>query len=300
MLAERGYNVSRQSWCGSAGLASVSAINGYDPRRTLPADTAFGANTLGGGLGQLPGASTNAITLIPDATAVTNAVDVLVYQRPTSGTASISDGTTSVAQSFAQPSDAVARISFTGFARGAGKTYSLTRSAGGSIAPICTIAYDSTVSQIEVMNAGISGATTGTWVAAANAASPLLALQAYAPDLTIIQLGTNDMAPAVNISASAYAANLSAIITAAKQSGDCILEIPTEPSAASAGYPNYGAYAAVARDAGTSAGCVVVDHGTRLGNWASSSAGGFMFDGVHETANGYADEARAIADAAIM
>ncbi|GAA4220310.1 hypothetical protein GCM10022253_24160 [Sphingomonas endophytica] len=301
MLAARGFNVNRQSWAGAAGLSSTAAVNGYDPRRTIPSSWGYGSFSLGGGRLNSANPNTDAMTIVPDAGVITDRVDILAVTSAGLGTISVSDGTTTATQS-TNAADGIQRLTFTGFSRGAGKTYSIARTSvnTGSIRIIATIALDSTRPEIEILNAGASGSTTANWNSGANPESPLNAIPAYAPDMSVIQLGTNDMGPSANISVGAFSANLAAIVAAAKTTGDCVVELPTQPPVGAASYQVYPSYIAAARGVAFSAGCIVIDHGARLGSWATASAAGFMFDPLHETASGYADEARPVADALIF
>ena len=300
LLAARGYNVNRQSWAGAAGLASTTAVNGYDPRRTIPSTWNYGQFSLGGGRLNAASPNTDAMTIVPDASVITDRVDILVVTSAGLGTISVTDGTTTATQS-TSGADGIQRLSFTGFSRGAGKSYSVARTTAntGSIRILATIALDSTRPEIEILNGGSSGATTANWNSAANPESPLNAIPGYAPYMSVIQLGTNDMAPSANISLSAFSTNIASIIAATKITGDCMVELPSQPPVGAASYPNYAAYTAAARSAALAGGCIVIDHGARLGSWTGANAAGFMFDNLHETANGYADEARPVADALI-
>ena len=89
----------------------------------------------------------------------------------------------------------------------------------------------STTPSIRKANVGVSGATSGQCSnSSASAWASIQAIEYYAPNLTIISLGVNDAAGSVSV--STYIANIQTIITAAKQSGDVILEtmIPSQNS----------------------------------------------------------------------
>lgn len=112
-------------------------------------------------------------------------------------------------------------------------TLNLNWSSGGQVNVIGAYAYNSTISQINVVNAG-SGAETSTQAATqTNAYSPGNSgiYSAIGCNLTAIKLGINDVDSGV--SAATYKANIQTIITAAKTAGsDVILvsPIPSNPS----------------------------------------------------------------------
>lgn len=102
-------------------------------------------------------------------------------------------------------------------------TLNLTNSTGTGFVYVTGIeAYDSTRKCVNVLNAGWAGSTTADWTTAVLAAYDPYNLSALSPDLTVIQLGSNDMNVPVNV--GAYAKNLQTLVTAAKVTGDVVLQ----------------------------------------------------------------------------
>jgi len=151
--------------------------------------------------------------------------------------------------------------------------------------------YSTATYRAAIWNMGIGGSQTSTWINATASWSPLNALGTYAPDLTIINLGINDegysVAPAV------YAANLQTIINTAKISGDVILIMHHSCSGHETQEP--ATYAAL-RQLAANNNVPLVDFRARLGSYTAASGNGQMFDGLHATGLGYADEGAMVAD----
>jgi lysophospholipase L1-like esterase len=94
----------------------------------------------------------------------------------------------------------------------------------------------STAKRVRVGNAGVSSSTSTDWATDTGAWRSLSAIKAYAPDLSIISLGINDAA--ASFSASAYQANLQALIAACQVSGDVLLLSPVPSQSANGVGPN--------------------------------------------------------------
>jgi lysophospholipase L1-like esterase len=118
-----------------------------------------------------------------------------------------------------------------------------TRSSG-SVFHIGTEVWDSTENSIRIINAGWSGASSVDMSEAAAAAyAPGLAIQAVAPDLTIIECEGNDLLQSISL--ATFQTNMQFLITKAKLSGDVVLIAPiplevatTFPLSTQAGYIN--------------------------------------------------------------
>ncbi|QGJ95806.1 hydrolase [Gordonia phage EMoore] len=158
----------------------------------------------------------------------------------------------------------------------------------------------STKSQVLVGNAGISGSTTLDWTTyssnqVANDFGGLGAIKAYAPDLTILDLGIND-ANALNAPVGDYIGRLQQIIAAAKVSGDVILKtmMPTAASVAATTAAREAEYVAAVLDLGLP----VIDYFTRSAPGNDYLAAGMLnADGIHGTDLGYLDVAHTVFEA---
>lgn len=145
---------------------------------------------------------------------------------------------------------------------------------------------------IQIFNAGRSGTAVADWDTAVNPWDPINAIKHFAPDLTILNLTTNDAH--VGTSIATYQAGLTAITAAGKQSGDVLMvcnydQISTFGSEAA----QVGTRAA-AKAVGIANNCVVVDLAARWGAFGTTPASFMSGDGIHPADNGYGDIARAL------
>jgi lysophospholipase L1-like esterase len=145
---------------------------------------------------------------------------------------------------------------------------------------------------IRVNNWGVSGTKTSDW---ATALGSTAAIQAYAPDLTVIMLGIND---ALNgpVTPATYLANLQTVITAAQASGDVILMsvVPSNPANSPDPTGSEAAYQAATQTFAASLKVPYVDVLSRFGSYAVGSANGIYADNLHLNNLGYADLAQAV------
>lgn len=181
---------------------------------------------------------------------------------------------------------------------GTSNTVTITSGTGGN-GRVFIIAVEpslSTTKQARVGNVGASGADTVGWVSypfnvTSNTYGSLDCIKAYAPHLTIIDLGINDAL--VGTSQSTYAANLALITAAAQVSGDVIFKtmLPSSPAETpTSRIPMETAYVNGIKNLGLP----VIDVFNRIGSYTTYSAAGFMFGGtdyVHGNDYSYGDEA---------
>jgi lysophospholipase L1-like esterase len=198
-------------------------------------------------------------------------------------------------------STSIKKTTVTAASVGTGNTVTITSNASAAPAKMSYIigveASLSTKKQILIGNAGALGATAQSW-AGVNATFPLVspkkAIEAYAPDLTIIQLGGNDAG--VPRSDAQFLADLNSIITSARVTGDVLIltYFPVGSTYASRDPIIAGYVTAMIAD-----GTPLVDTHGYLPNYTSYSAAGFMYaDGVH--GNDYSfDELAGFAAAAL-
>lgn len=155
----------------------------------------------------------------------------------------------------------------------------------------------STSRKVRVGNAGLSGSTTVDWLtyyqgSSANDYGGLGAVKAYAPDLTIVDLGIND-ANALAAPVAEYISRLQTIVTTAKMSGDVIIKtmIPSQAPAVAALEAQYV-------EAVKALGHPVIDQFSRVSPFAAYHAAGMMnSDGLHGTDLGYLDVASVVLEA---
>lgn len=155
-----------------------------------------------------------------------------------------------------------------------------------SIEPTRTDAHS-----LHVGNYGFSGAATPQFVSFPNDYGSIPFIKAYAPDLTIISLGLNDMNSGV--SADTYKANLQMLITAAQVSGDVVLTT-FPPSQQAALFSQEPGFVAAMKAVAATNNLGVIDV---FANFGSAYNQPLMSDPVHPNNAGYAQWAQLTARA---
>lgn len=285
---------------------------------SIPADTRWVAGTgwtmagwpnaylgFGGKGAHFQGVGTTAGALVfQDPDVLADRFDVYYRRAPSSGTAGRFTATATGGSGVTADQAAVGgapRISMvTVSAATAATTNSVSITsldAGKNVEIVAIEPWLSTSRKVRVANAGVSGSTTADWVTfssnnTSNDYGGTGSIKAYAPDLSIIDLGIND-GNALNATVEDYITRLQIIVAAAQVSGDVILKsmIPSQASAVAA---REAEYVAAAR----ALGLPMIDQFNRVEPYADYYATGMMnVDGLHGTDLGYLDVATVVAEA---
>ena len=144
---------------------------------------------------------------------------------------------------------------------------------------------------VTLVNAGQYGARCSDWSPAAGATRSMGAVLALAPDLTIVELITNDSL--VGTAVATYRAQLQAIVDAAKAVGGVLLCTSPQPSAAT----SWSSYVAAGYDVADTAGVPLLDLAAAFGSFAEWSASGLSLDTTHINEAGVAVKVAELVDA---
>ena len=208
--------------------------------------------------------------------------DVYYLDSPVMGTLNLTaTGMAVVNQSCGGSSYSIKKVTVP--AAAAGTANSLTIGAtGNQVFVLAVEPWLSTGSRVRVANAGVSSSSTTDWnSAAAVPYGGVDAIKAYAPDLTLICLGTNDGINSVPV--STYTTNILAIAAASAVTGDVILVTPV-PSQ----NPPEATYIPLYQAAMLGTTYPVIDLTGYFGTWAAANTLGLMVDGHHPNTVGYA------------
>lgn len=147
-------------------------------------------------------------------------------------------------------------------------------------------AWSSGVAAIDILNHASNGATSGDQATVGNGWSNMDSLGFDAPDLTIVNLGLNDIGNQVGV--AAYRANLEAIVTTARLSGDVLLVFPHPAGSQFA--VNATAYRDAAADIAATRGVAFLSLFDHFGGVFTPALQARMADGlVHGDAAFYAE-----------
>lgn len=148
--------------------------------------------------------------------------------------------------------------------------------------------FDTTNPKVSMLNMGWGGSDSADWADATYPFSPLAALVAVDPDLTIIELGPNDQQRPTDI--PTFTARLTAMVTAALSVGDCILVMaPKDGLVPPTGAPTEMEYRNAMLAVAVANGCVFVDLFSRWPEYSVANALGWFRDTVHPSS--YQDQA---------
>jgi hypothetical protein len=289
IMAQGGIPVRTNSWFGTGGMSSIAAVTAYDTRRS--GFTGWGGGEISLGGPALATANTNPGTFQP--TVPVDRVSIFYVQRPGEGIFSVTKGSETFSINSQSATRAFVRSEIVFTIKDA-SPISITWTSGGYIDIIGESAWDSAVPGVEISNVSVYGVTSTYQADATNPWSPINAIGAYAPHLTIFNLWTNDLNTGAPLATAQ--ANMQALITKAKLTGDCILEWPSIGGTS----PSYGSDATRATWKATLAtlatvnGCGFIDDELLLGGRTGAAAGALTADGVHEKAEAYDIEAQAL------
>lgn len=148
--------------------------------------------------------------------------------------------------------------------------------------------YLSTTSKVRVGSAGIPGSKTTGWNSAV-INGPINSIQAYAPDLTVFHLGINDAD--TSVATATTIASLTALIAAARVSGDVVLCMPN-PISGNPDVANMAALYPLYQSLAISQKVPFCDlYALFGGTWKSA----WMYDALHPNSIGYAATGNAVA-----
>lgn len=171
-------------------------------------------------------------------------------------------------------------------------TLNLAR-VSGTARIVSGYAYNSAIKEISVMNMGYAGVRATQYAAgsAGQAYNTLAALQAIAPDLTILLFPTNDVQNGAG-AGETFANTISSLqsfIDTGKLTGDVILVTFVPLSTALASATVQKDYLQPMKDLARRNRIPLVDVNALFGDYVTANAAGRMFDTLHPNGTGYAD-----------
>lgn len=177
-------------------------------------------------------------------------------------------------------------------------TLNIKRVSGASVFIIGVRAYDSTTSQVDVINIGRGSSQTSDWIVSANPWSPLNGVTSLCStaDLVIIDLTINDALLGATV--AAYKANLKTIIAQAAAGGASILLLTGNPSATTT-IPDITqqTFRQAMRDVANDLNLPMIDQWPVYGDWNTLNTKAWMYNANHPNKLQYADLGAFVANA---
>jgi lysophospholipase L1-like esterase len=293
LLAAGGLPIRGDGFFGCAGLGSIAEVLAYDPRRSGFAGWSGGSNSLGGAA--MSTANANPGQFQPGAPV--DRCSVFIRNGSDRPAFTVAKGGESVTLTPAGAAGGFARLEATFATRDASPIVVTRTGTASNLQLTGMVAWDSARPGVEVANLGVYGVTSAFQADTGTAFAPAAALAVYAPHLTIVNLGTNDIAQ--NLPMATWLANLRTIVQQARASGSVILAWPAVGGVAPTGGADTlrAQWRTALRALAFDSECLFVDEEALLGGRAVAQASGALPDGLHEAAWAYDVQAAAIARA---
>jgi hypothetical protein len=146
-------------------------------------------------------------------------------------------------------------------------TLNISEPGGGLLFLDAIEAWDSTMSQVTITNAGWPGGKLADISSGPTGFGPLAAALAFAPDLYVVCIGINDWNNATPL--ATFTAALTPFLTALQAKADVVLVSPAPSSVGNTGVSNatQQGFVQAMHDAAQSLGIPFVDNWSRFGNW---------------------------------
>lgn len=294
MLATGGLAASKANFCGAGAYSTLAKLALADPRLVIPADWINTNFSMGGATLQSPNTVTTTLEFTPVESFDT--IDVYYVGSSSSGTMAVSVDGGAALDTFATTNATAGLYKRTISCVLGTHTLKIVRTAGGAIYVAAVILRNSTAQSINVINAGWQGTAASHWANPSPAWGAYQAISVFDPDLTVINLGINDVGLGTSI--SSFTTNMTSIITAARAGGgDVVLIKFVESNNTTRPLATQQLYWDVIVSLADTYDCPLVMAADRVGSWEDANADGFMYDDFHPRAAGYADMARAVANA---
>lgn len=289
LLNQEGIPAHAETWFGAGGAGTIPDATAYDPRLS-------GFSGWNGSVPSLGGTSFVTSNSNPGQFTPGTPVDrVSIFFRNAADRPAftVAKGSETVAVT----PDGIYRLSRQeiSFSTRDASPIIITRTGTtNSLLLIGLSAWDSTKPAVEVANFGVFGCNSAYQASTSDPLSPANALAIYAPHLTIINLGTNDLGQSVSL--SSYIANITTIVQKAQLSGDVILCWPavagSQPSGGSDA--TRATWRAALKALASQLGCVFADEEALFGGRTGAQANGWFYDSLHESPAAYYSEANAL------
>lgn len=188
------------------------------------------------------------------------------------------DGGTPVSTSIGTPTSNMLSTTISGTL--GSHTYNAKR-VSGNVNGIGFVASNSAIKSVRLFNLGCCGWKASDWALSAYGSSPLNALAALQPDITILMLGGNEILSSPIVPIETYISNMQPIITAAKVSGDVLIMFEYQLNPAEISECIQDTYRQAAQELAAYNNCGFVDLNELFVSFAAASGAVWMADSNH-------------------
>lgn len=262
-----------------------STLPQYDPRFTL---TNWNTGSLNNAIGGVYNSNTSGAVM--SFTPIGDVDTFIVYyaRNPGQGTFNLDIDGGSATSVNANASSAIGVQSISAGSAGS-HTLNITKTNSTNNYILGIIAYNSTLKEICVIQAGQSGAKAADIAVSTNAWDGINEILAVAPDLTYIQISINDWVAGTNI--NAFKASVQLLINAALISGDVVLSTDVPSNISNATQSVQKNFVTAINELADANGLLVVDLYGRAVDFVTANSLGLMADNLHRNGAGYFDDA---------
>lgn len=288
LLANAGFPTITDTFFGVGGARTMAEAVSYEPKLSGFSGWSGGDVSLGGAAYYSGG--TTAGTFTP--AKLVDRATVYFVQTPGAATFRVTKGSETFNLSSNGPA-ALGRADVT-FNTKDNSPIAIARTGGGNFNFVGMAAWDSATPAVEIANFGVVGVRSDFQADTTNAWSPGNALAAYAPTLTVINLGTNDLNQGQPL--ATFLASESKIIDKAQLSGDVIVIWPAVAGSTAGGGSDAtrAVWKPRLRALAVAKGALFLDEEAMFGGRVGAQSGGWFFDDLHENASAASAEASAM------
>jgi hypothetical protein len=279
-----GLKAIDSSWFGMAGNTVIADWMAYDPRISVTGDWKTNVNkTVGGQFPFLPTGGSGSLRFTPGAT--TDTVSIFLYSTPASGKVNVSAGASNVIVGTKSADvDKVLKIDFP-YSAGTSCIEVTPEGSTGVIYVMGMDAYNSCSPAISVINVGWSGSKLENWMDSRFPLSPFNMLGRLAPDMTTLDIGTNDMN--VSDDVAGFMSQYQSLVNMLSMSGDVCIQsaIQSDPSSFSTA-ENYHAFTDAMKALAMSSRRPFISNEDIFGGYSAAKEAGYVTDARHRNTLG--------------
>ena len=284
-LQSWGFNAQAESFC--EGNNTGGSLPLYDPRITM-GSFGIGAGRVMGGLGVT--ANTNTLPLIFTPTSNCDTFELYLPTNTTFGTGTYQINANGTPVAFSENGTAALQKIVITPTLGANDVRITAATSSNTVYVSPIVAYNAASKPFVIMNMGSRNFSTTDWIQADSPWRPFPSIVTYAPDITLISLGINDLRTSgANNSVNTFSTNMQSLITQAASGGGKVgLVVPPPCDLANEGSFTFNQLITVYKNLSSVNNIPLYRSDAVVGTWnLANTAGNTQTDGLHYKAPVY-------------